>query len=98
MHRFTLALSCILIMLAAPISAQDFQKGLEAAQNGDFDTALKEWKPLAESGNSVAQFNLGLIYDNGWGVPQDYKEAVKWYRLAAKQGNAWAQNNLGVVY
>ena len=62
-----------LIMLAAPISAQDFQKGLKAAQSGDFATALKEWKPLAEGGVSAAQFNLGLMYFNSWGVPQDYK-------------------------
>ena len=66
MHRFILALSCILTMLAAPISAQDFQKGLEAAQSGDFATALKEWKPLAEGGDSVAQYNLGVMYKNGW--------------------------------
>ena len=56
----------LLIMLAAPISAQDFQKGLEAAQSGDFATALKEWTPLAEGGDSVAQYNLGLMYYNGW--------------------------------
>ena len=39
--------------------------------------------------------NLGLSYDNGEGVPQDYKQAVKWYTLAAKQGHAKAQVNLG---
>ena len=66
MHRFILALSCILIMLAAPISAQDFQKGLEAYRNGDYATALKEWTPLAEGGDSVAQYNLGVMYKNGW--------------------------------
>ena len=77
MHRFILALSCILIMLAAPISAQDFQKGLEAAQSGDFATALKEWTPLAEGGDSVAQYNLGLMYYNGWGDPQDY-DVLQW--------------------
>ena len=38
------------------------------------------------------------MYDNGEGVPQDYKEARKWYRLAAEQGDAGAQNNLGVMY
>jgi len=38
------------------------------------------------------------MYDNGLGVPQDYKVAVKWYRLAAKQGDADAQYNLGVMY
>ena len=38
------------------------------------------------------------MYENGKGVPQDYKEAVKWYRLAAEQGYATAQYNLGVMY
>jgi len=41
---------------------------------------------------------LGFAYDDGIGVPQDYKEAVKWYRLAAYQGDAAAQYNLGYMY
>jgi hypothetical protein len=45
-----------------------------------------------------AQFNLGLMYDKGQGVPQDYAEAAKWYRKAAEQGNAEAQYNLGMMY
>ena len=52
----------------------------------------------AERGNSSAQYNLGVLYDNGRGVRKDYKEAVKWYRKAAEQGLAGAQNNLGVLY
>ena len=44
------------------------------------------------------QYNLGVMYDNGQGVPQDYKEAVKWYRLSAEQGFAEAQYNLGLMY
>ena len=44
------------------------------------------------------QYNLGVMYTNGEGVPQDDVEAVKWYRLAADQGNAKAQFNLGVRY
>jgi uncharacterized protein len=39
-----------------------------------------------------------VAYENGKGVPQDYREAVKWYRLAAAQGNELAQVNLGVMY
>jgi TPR repeat protein len=78
--------------------AQDFNKGLKAAQSGDFATALREWKPLAEQGNADAQYNLGQMYRKGDGVPQNYKTAVKWYRLAAKQGDASAQTNLGVMY
>jgi len=64
----------------------DFQKGLTAYDNGDYATALREWKPLAEQGYYNAQNNLGVMYDSGRGVPQDYKTAVKWYRLAAEQG------------
>ena len=52
----------------------------------------------AERGDAGAQFNLGVRYDKGQGVPQDSKEAVKWYRLSAEQGNADAQSNLGDIY
>jgi len=38
------------------------------------------------------------MYDNGLGVPQDYKESVKLYRLSAEQGHASAQINLGNMY
>ena len=58
-------------------ASADFQKGLTAAQNGDFATALRQWTPLAKQGDAVAQFNLGLMYRNGNGVPQDYKTAAK---------------------
>ena len=52
----------------------------------------------AEQGDADAQFNLGVRYDIGLGVPQDDAEAVRWYRLAADQGNATAQYNLGLMY
>ena len=58
-----------------------------------------KWYTLgAEQGYALAQYNLGLLYDNGQGVPQDYKTALKWYTFAAEQGHASAQNNLGVMY
>ena len=76
-------------------SARDLQKGLAAAQKGDFAAALREWRPLAEQGDSDAQCNLGVSYANGQGVTQDYKVAIKLYRLAAAQGHANAQFNLG---
>ena len=72
----------------------DFQKGLAAARSGDFTTALREWTPLAEQGNSQSQYNLGVMYENGNGVPKDHKTAVKWYKLAAEQGHADAQKKV----
>ena len=74
----TICLTFALLLGSAGVSeSADFQKGLTAAQSGDFATALREWKPLAEQGDSAAQRNLGLMYDNGQGVPQNDKTAVK---------------------
>ena len=98
MRRFILSLSCFLMMLAAPISAQDFDNGFAAHKKGDYATALKEWKPLADAGFITPQSNFGVMYANGQGVPQDYKEAVKWNTLAAEQGSAYAQFNVGNMY
>jgi len=57
--------------------AQDFKKGSEAYKKKDFATALREWRPLAAQGDADAQYNLGLIYDTGQGVTQDFAEALK---------------------
>ena len=57
------------------------------------------WYRLAAAqGHATAQYNLGVRYGSGEGVPQDDIEAVIWYRLAAAQGHATAQYNLGVRY
>ena len=75
-----------------------YQEGMDAYERGDYETALKEWRPLAERGNEAAQANLGFMYAKGQGVPQDYQEAAKRIRLAAMQGNAKAQFTLGNMY
>jgi len=59
---------------------------------------FKEIKKRAESGDVEAQFNLGLMFDQGQGVPQNYAEAIKWYRKAADQGHVDAQYLLGTMY
>jgi TPR repeat protein len=52
----------------------------------------------AEQGVGPAQFDVGLKYERGEGVPQDYREAAQWYSLAAEQGYVNAQLNLGALY
>jgi len=59
---------------------------------------LEETRVRAEAGEAIAQYNLGVMYANGEGVPEDDAEAVRWYRLSAEQGDANAQNNLGIMY
>ena len=95
----TLCLTLAVLLGSAGMSvSQDFMKGFDAWDRGDFAIALREWTPLAEQGDAVAQYNLGQMYHNGDGVPQDYKTTVKWYTLAAEQGDAYAQSNLGLMY
>jgi len=98
MQKLVLALIVILRMGIAPLHAADFQKAVDAYNNGDFATAVKEWQPLAEQGVASAQYNLALMYNTGKGVAQDDKAAVKWFRLAAEQGNVSAQHNLALSY
>jgi TPR repeat protein len=90
----------ILLRLAAPVAAGAFDTAdaTDAYRKGDYVTAFRLTRPLANQGRASAQHNLGLMYQLGRGVPQDYAEAMKWYRLAADQGHAGAQFNLGVMY
>ena len=71
-----------------------------AGLNAGGDQPLSEFeqtKASAEKGNRIAQYNLGLMHDEGNGVLEDDKEAVKWYRKAAEQGDAQAQYKLGLM-
>jgi hypothetical protein len=58
--------------------------------------AFQETRARAEKGEAAAQSELGLMYDLGQGVAQDYAEAVKWLRKAAEQGHPGAQLLLGL--
>ncbi len=98
MRWATVLLAVVVVLVAAPAWAGDLQAGVEAYNRGDYATALKEWRPLAEQGEARAQTNLGVMYRLGEGVPQDNTEAVRWYRRAAEQGHTKAQFKLGAMY
>jgi len=95
--RLSIALVLSLVCLAVPAWA-DFQAGMDAKNRGDFAKALREWRPLAEQGNARAQFYLGVLYENGDGVPEDYEKAREWYMKSAAQGEANAQFYLGLMF
>jgi TPR repeat protein len=71
----TLAMISIIVALIfgsiGAVVAADFDTGVAAAKKGDYAAALREWTPLAEQGDAVAQFNLGVMYQQGQGVSQD---------------------------
>ncbi len=97
MKRFV-ALCFVAVALATAPAFGGLEEGYDAANKGDYETALREWQPLAEQGHAGAQNNLGVLYKNGFGVPQDYKEALKWFMLSVKQGDAKGQYGLGLLY
>ena len=67
--RFPLAVVLSIVCLAVPAWA-DYTAGEDAYNRGDFATALREWRPLAEQGDALAQYNLRVLYRKGRGVPQ----------------------------
>ncbi len=71
---------------------------LDAFGKRDFDTAVAPCTKAAEQGHAKAQYNLGVMYDIGNGVPEDDAKAVEWYSKAAEQGHAKAQYELGTMY
>ena len=82
--RFVAAVVLVALALCVPVQAQTPE--------------IDELRVRADQGNATAQYDLGVMYANGLGVPEDDAEAVRWYRLAAEQGNVDAQSALGFIY
>ena len=93
-----LILLCGLILTAMHAWAGPYEEGMAAYERGDYATAEKMLRSVAETGNPGAQATLALMYDVGYGVAQNNAEAKKWYRLAAIQGDKSARYNLGGMY
>ena len=66
--------------------------GIEALSRG------AEWADFVEQNHAAAQYNVGVAYAEGKGIPQNYAEAQKWFLKAAERGLSKAQFNLGVIY
>ena len=104
MKRLTITL-CLSITLAIGcfgVGWSDFwqyKRGQDAFENGDYETAFKEWMPLAISGIkdkyvARAQNDLGVMYHN----IKDHKTATKWFTLSAEQGYEEAMYWLGLKH
>ena len=85
MKKWIFGLATMLALCSGAARADAFDKGLAAYKTGNYAEASKIFDSLAANGSEAAQFNLGLMYYNGQGVPKDYKKAAKWYRMAADQ-------------
>ena len=98
MRKFQILAATVALALVTAVWGGDSQKGLDAYNSMDYETALVVWQPLAESGDAGSQYGLGMMYGNGFGVAMDDALALKWYGLAADQGHAGAQCNLAVMH
>ena len=72
--------------------------GYAAFKRGDYAEAFRIWRPLAKSGDAIAQYNIGWMYDQGMGVDQSDREAIIWYKKSANQGEIDAQYTLALKY
>lgn len=84
-------------LATAPLSAQSVQAGIEAWQKADYKSAVDNWRPLAETGDADAQFNLGQAYRLGRGVSLNLAAAQTWLTRAAAKGHVDAQTTLGLL-
>lgn len=82
----------------AETAKEKFDSAVQYTEQQNYQAAFPIFKELAEQGYASAQYNLGFMYNNGYGVSQDYHQAVKWYQKAAEQGYVSAQYNLGLMY
>ena len=96
---FKEVIAAVILMLSlVPSFAGPLEDADTAYRKGDYATALRLLRPLADQGHPIAQSLLGIMYLKGAGVAQDYAEAMKWHGLSASQGYAPAQTGLGLMY
>ena len=95
-RRFIAGAATAALIALSPAYAS-VKSGVDAWQDGNYAGAVAEWRPLAETGDPDAQFNMGQAYKLGRGVPPDLKLAQTWYEKAAQQGHEQAQANLGLI-
>jgi TPR repeat protein len=87
-RTLTHAIAAVLLVLsfAEPAAAGPLEDADAALKRRDYATAMRFIRPLGEQGDASAQYNLGVLYDNGLGVPQDKVRAYMWFTLSAAQG------------
>jgi TPR repeat protein len=101
-NRGALTMMSVLVLINTatmnPARADGQIRGAAAYSRGDYARAVRELSPAAARGNARAQAQLGFMYENGFGVPQNYVAAADLYQSAAAQGDAFGRSRLGLSY
>ena len=97
MRRLLPPILAVLLFVSTPALADALGDAQSAYKRGDYETAFRLFQPLAERGDVSAQSMLGLMYDEGKGVPNNYVLAYMWFDLAAAHGDGtafWSRNTV----
>ena len=98
MDRVILCIAFFIFLSSPAVTfGQDFNDGLIAIKNGNYEQAIKIFRFAAEKGDKHAQHCLGILLHKGLGVKKNHEEAFKWLQLAAKQGLSQANFDLGIL-
>lgn len=85
--------------LYAPLaSAGPFEDGMAAYQAKNYSQAIIQFKQAAATGNTLAEYNIGIMYSKGLGVPEDDAQAAYWYKKVAYKDIKEGQYTLGMAY
>jgi TPR repeat protein len=95
--RGRVAILVLVLGLAVPIGSGPDANPDAEYQHGDYVTALRVLRPLAEDGDAFAQLALGFMYLNGWNTPQDYVQARKWFNLASSRSPPGADHDAALL-
>lgn len=102
--RFIITTIITLLLTSTPLSAQNdqveryFDYGMERMREGNYAEAYCYLRPLADRGHEQAQYTLGWMYHNGYGLRIDDAKAFEWWNRAAGSGNRDALFALGLLY
>lgn len=83
--------------MTAAAAKRLYERGVAAANRGNFEMAVRLWRYAADQGDAKAQYNLGVAYARGIDIVKDHSEALKWLHRAAEQGHAKAEQRIGLA-
>jgi TPR repeat protein len=83
---------------AAMMRVGEYWGGWSDSGQSHYAVALEWLRKSADRGNCDAMRDIGYLYENGMGVPEDDAEALKWYTKAADLGEPFAMESIGDLY
>lgn len=86
------------ILLSSPFAHAGLEEGIKAANEGEFAQALKEFNYLADKGFAPGIYELGKLYEGGYGVTRDYRKAAQLYQQGVVKNHPDSMFALAVLY